>query len=218
MSRRMDNSLVILLVLVVCLSVFAGIKDHTLPLEGLYASGRLFGSVWIELLLGFLIAGLLEVLIPPAEITAWLGTESFTRGILIGWLAGLAIPGGPYLLFPIAAKLWAAGAAPGVLIALITAKSLVSPIRMLTYEAPLLGWPLTLARCIPALFVPPIMGMLARIIHERFCCTRRSAVATSLWLAGSPLRPSTYCTSTLRILRAPRKSHDAVQRVRDEPS
>ena len=52
MSRRMDNSLVILLVLVVCLSVFAGIKDHTLPLEGLYASGRLFRSVWIELLLG----------------------------------------------------------------------------------------------------------------------------------------------------------------------
>ncbi len=150
MSRRMDNSLVILLVLVVCLSVFAGIKDHTLPLEGLYASGRLFGSVWIELLLGFLIAGLLEVLVSPAEITAWLGTESFTRGILIGWLAGLAIPGGPYLLFPIAAKLRAAGAAPGVLIALITAKSLVSPIRMLTYEAPLLGWPLTLVRCVPA--------------------------------------------------------------------
>jgi hypothetical protein len=65
--------------------------------------------------------------------------------------------GGPYLLFPIAAKLWTAGAAPGVLIALITAKSLVSPIRMLTYEAPLLGWPFTLACCIPALFVPPIM-------------------------------------------------------------
>ena len=34
---------------------------------------------------------------------------------------------------------WTTGAAPGVLIALITAKSLISPIRMLTYEAPLLG-------------------------------------------------------------------------------
>ena len=160
MSRRMDISLVILLVLVVSLGVFAFVKDRALPLEGLYASGRLFGSVWIELLLGFIIAGLLDVLISPSEVTAWLGTESSTRGILIGSLAGLVIPGGPYLLFPIAAKLWTTGAAPGVLIALITAKSLVSPIRMLTYEAPLLGWPLTLARCVPALFVPPLQKFM----------------------------------------------------------
>ena len=86
----------------------------------------------------------------------------------MGWLAGLMIPGGPYLLFPIAAKLWTSGAAPGVLIALITAKSLISPIRMLTYEAPLLGWPLTLARCVPALFVPPIMGILGQWVFSLF--------------------------------------------------
>ena len=168
MSRRMDISLVILLVLVVSIGLFAVVKDRALPLQGLYASGRLFGSVWIELLLGFIIAGLLEVLISPSEITAWLGTESSTRGILVGWLAGLVIPGGPYLLFPIAAKLWKTGAAPGVLIALITAKSLVSPIRMLTYEAPLLGWPLTLARCLPALFVPPIMGILGQWVFNLY--------------------------------------------------
>jgi len=166
MSRRMDISLVILLVLVVSLCLFAFVKDRALPLEGLYASGRLLGNVWIELVLGFIIAGLLEVLIPPSEIIAWLGTESSTRGILVGWLVGLAIPGGPYLLFPIAAKLWITGAAPGVLIALITSKTLVSPIRMLTYEAPLLGWPLTLARCLPALFVPPIMGILGQWVFN----------------------------------------------------
>ena len=109
MSRRTDISLGILLVL----GLFAVVKDRALLLQGLYASGRLFGSIWIELLLGFLIVGLLEVLISPSEITTWLGTESSTRGILIGWLAGLVIPGGAYLLFPIAAKLWNTGAAPG---------------------------------------------------------------------------------------------------------
>lgn len=168
MSRRMDISLGILLVLVVCLGLFAVAKDRALPLQGLYASGRLFGSVWIELLVGFIIAGLLEVLISPSEITTWLGAESSTRGILVGWLAGLIIPGGPYLLFPIVAKLWNTGAAPGVLITLITAKTLISPIRMLTYEAPLLGWPLTLARCLPALFVPPIMGILGQWTFNLF--------------------------------------------------
>src|SRR5207249_10108591 len=49
--------------------------------------------------------------------------------------------------------LFRSGAAPGPLITLLTAKTLVSPIRMLTYEAPLLGWPLTLARCLPGIRV-----------------------------------------------------------------
>lgn len=162
MIRRMDISLLILLVLAVLAGAVAFVKSPSLPMQGLYAAGRLFGSVWIELLLGFLIAGLLDVLISPSEITAWLGTESSMRGIFVGWMAGLIIPGGPYLLFPIAANLLKTGAAPGVLIALITAKTLVGPIRMLTYEAPLLGWPLTLARCVPALFLPPIMGIIGQ--------------------------------------------------------
>jgi hypothetical protein len=46
--------------------------------------------------------------------------------------------------------------------------------------------------------------MLACIIHEQFCCNRRSAAATSLRSAGSPIVPSPYCTSTHRGLRAPR--------------
>ena len=44
----------------------------------------------------------------------------------------------------------------------------------------------------------------ARIIHERFCCNRRSAATTNLRPAGSPLEPSPYCTSTHRVLTAPR--------------
>jgi len=45
---------------------------------------------------------------------------------------------------------------------------------------------------------------IASIIHERFCCNRRSAATTSLRPAGSPLGPSTYCKSTHRGLTAPR--------------
>jgi uncharacterized membrane protein YraQ (UPF0718 family) len=135
----MDSSQMILIALTVIAGSLAFAKDPSLLLAGLYASGRLFGSVWLELLLGFVIAGLLDVLVSPSETTEWLGTESSMRGILVGWMAGLTIPGGPYLLFPIAAGLWKAGAAPGALIALITAKTLVSPIRMLTYETSAAG-------------------------------------------------------------------------------
>lgn len=162
----MNLSMVILILTAAGAVLFAFLKDRALPLEGLSAGGRLLGSVWIELLLGFVIAGMLEVLVSPSEITAWLGTESSLRGIFAGWMAGLLLPGGPYLLFPIAANLLKTGAAPGVLIALITAKMLVSPIRMLTYEAPLLGWPMTLARCLPAFFLPPLMGIIGQWVFD----------------------------------------------------
>ena len=94
-------------------------------------------------------------MLPQPAISRWLGAERPARGILVGWGAGLIIPGGPYLVFPAVASLFRNGAAPGPLIALVTAKTLVSPIRMLTYEAPLLGWPLTLARFIPGVLLPP---------------------------------------------------------------
>ena len=49
----------------------------------------------------------------------------------------------------------------------------------------------------------PSRLMLARIIHEHFCCNREFAAATSLWRAGSPKAPSTYCANTPRGLATP---------------
>ena len=162
MTRRVDPTLVILVSLVVLTTLLGFAKDSTLPLRGLMASVKLARGVWVELLLGFVLAGLLEVLIPQPVLSRWLGAEGLGRGIVVGWAAGLVIPGGPYLFFPVAANLFRSGAEPGPLIALLTAKTLVSPIRMLTYEAPLLGWPLTLARFIPGVLLPPVMGVLGQ--------------------------------------------------------
>ncbi|MBI4635190.1 MAG: permease [Candidatus Rokubacteria bacterium] len=158
----MDPSLWILAALVIVIALVAFSRDPRLPLRGLEASGRLLRGVWLELAFGFVLAGLLEVLIPQPALTRWLGGERLGQGILVGWAAGLVMPGGPYLFFPVAANLFKNGAAPGPLIALLTAKTLVSPIRMLTYEAPLLGWPLTLARFVPGVLLPPLTGLLGQ--------------------------------------------------------
>jgi uncharacterized protein len=166
--RRVDASLYILLGLVVVAVGVALARDVALPLRGLAASGRLVRSVWIELALGFLLAGLLEVLLPHPVLSRWLGDEHVGRGILVGWAAGLVMPGGPYVLFPIAANLFRQGAAPAPLITLLTAKTLVSPIRTLTYEAPLLGWPLTLARFVPGVLLPPVMGLIGQWLYGVF--------------------------------------------------
>jgi uncharacterized membrane protein YraQ (UPF0718 family) len=164
----MDASLYILLGLVIAALVAAFLQDVRMPLRGLEASGRLLRSVWVEIALGFVLAGLLEVLIPAQAMAQWLGREHLGRGILVGWAAGLILPGGPYMLFPIAANLIRTGAEPGPVIALLTAKTLVSPIRMFTYEAPLLGWPLTLARFIPGVLLPPILGYLGQWLFTLF--------------------------------------------------
>jgi uncharacterized protein len=164
----MDASLWILLALVVVAMGIALARDVSLPLRALEASGRLVQSVWVELALGFVLAGLIEVLIPQPVLSRWLGGERMGQGILIGWAAGLVMPGGPYVFFPIAANLFRNGAAPAPLITLLTAKTLVSPIRTLTYEAPLLGWPLTLARFVPGVLLPPVLGLLGQWLFGLF--------------------------------------------------
>jgi len=155
----MDPSLLILLAMVLIGEIVAAVWRPDMPFEALKGSARLLRGVWLDLLLGFIFAGLADVLIPQPVLSRWLGGQRPAQAILVGWAAGLLIPGGPYLVFPILASLFNKGAAPGPLITLITAKTLVSPVRMLTYEAPLLGWPLTLARFLPGVLLPPFMGL-----------------------------------------------------------
>jgi uncharacterized membrane protein YraQ (UPF0718 family) len=164
----MDVNTWILLGLTVAALVFAYVRRPSLAGEGLWAGGRLLRGVAPELLLGFALAGLVDVLIPSATLVRWLGAESNIRGILIGWLVGLIVPGGPYVFFPVAAALFRQGAAPAALLTLIAAKTLVSPIRMLTYEAPVLGWPLTLARLVPGVLVPPLIGLAGGFLYKWF--------------------------------------------------
>lgn len=164
--KRMDANLLILLGLVVAATAVAFARDPHLPLQAVRASGRLLGSVWLEIALGFLLAGLVDTLVSPAILLRWLGDGQGVRGILVGWGIGLALPGGPYFLFPLVASLFGKGAPPGPLIALVAAKTLLSPVRMLTYEAPLLGWPMTLARLLPGLLVPPILGLVGQALYR----------------------------------------------------
>jgi len=166
--KRMDANLWILLGLVVVAAGIGFARDPRLPLEAVRASARLFGSVWIEIALGFLLAGLIDALIAPATMLRWLGDGQGLRGVFVGWGVGLLIPGGPYFLFPMVASLFSKGAPPGPLIALIAAKTLLGPVRMLTYEAPLLGWPMTMARLLPGLLVPPILGIAGQALYRIF--------------------------------------------------
>src|SRR5262245_12276753 len=98
--RRMDASFLILLGLTIVAIGVALVRDPQLVVRGFQSTGRLLGGVWMELALGFVLAGLLDVLIPPPVLSRFMGADALGRGIMVGWAAGLVMPGGPYLVFP----------------------------------------------------------------------------------------------------------------------
>ncbi len=155
----MDTSLLVLAGVTAACAAVALARDPRLLAAGARGGARLFGGVWIELALGFFLAGLVGALVPPRALASAIGPDTGWRGIGVAWAIGLLLPGGPYVLFPIVAVLLEHEASVSAVITLVSAKTLVSPLRMITYEAPLHGWPFALARLIPGALAAPLLGV-----------------------------------------------------------
>jgi len=127
---------------------------------GLKSAGNLLLQITPLLILAFIVAGMVQVLVPHEIISRWVGMESGFRGILIGSAIGGIMPGGPYVSMPIVAGLLRTGASIGTMVALLTAWSLLAFTR-LPIEVGLLGWKFTLIRLACVFFFPPIAGLIA---------------------------------------------------------
>jgi len=113
------------------------------------------------LICAFIIAGMIQVLLPRELVAKWVGAESGIKGILIGTLAGAIAPGGPYVSLPIAAGLLRSGAGVGTMVAFVTGWSLWAVSR-LPMEVGIMGWKFTLVRLASTFFFPPIAGFIAQ--------------------------------------------------------
>jgi len=133
---------------------------------GLKTAGSLLIQIVPLLIFAFIVAGMIQVLIPTEVISKWVGTESGFRGILIGTAVGSLTPGGPFVTLPIAAGLLCAGAGIGTMVALMTGWSLIAVSR-LPMEVGLLGWKFTLIRLACTFFFPPIAGLIANTFFSR---------------------------------------------------
>jgi uncharacterized membrane protein YraQ (UPF0718 family) len=127
---------------------------------GLKSAGNLLLQITPLLILAFIIAGMVQVLVPHEIISRWVGMESGFRGILIGSAIGGILPGGPFVSMPIVAGLLRTGASIGTMVALLTAWSLLAFTR-LPMEVGLLGWKFTFIRLACVFFFPPIAGFIA---------------------------------------------------------
>lgn len=115
------------------------------------------------LILAFGIVGFVNILNPEALVRAWIGPQSGASGILIGTLAGALLPGGPYVVFPLIAALYQAGAGLGATLAMITSWAALGLISV-TFEIPFLGWRFSLMRLSLGLLMPIIAGILAMLL------------------------------------------------------
>jgi len=127
---------------------------------GLKSAGNLLLQIIPLLIFAFIMAGMIQILVPHEIISRWVGAESGFRGLLLGSAIGGIMPGGPYVSMPIVAGMLRTGASIGTMVALITAWSLLAFSR-LPMEIGLLGWKFTLIRLACVFFFPPIAGLIA---------------------------------------------------------
>ncbi len=174
-SRRPDTSLIVMFVLVIGASVWAFAQEGTGGLQsGLEITLGTILNVGPEVLLGIGLAGMLQVAVPPGLVSRWMGEGSGLKGVAVGVAAGLVAPGGPYILFPIAASLMGTGAGIAPLSAFVAARNSANLNRLVVWDVPFLGIPFSLARivcCIPmvaaqVIFTPVLFRMMGKGSRE----------------------------------------------------
>ncbi len=156
----MDTISLVMIGLAIALLVFALIRGGGLAKDGVKLASQTLWNTLPLILAGFLIGGLVQVLLPTELIQAWLGKEAGVKGVLIGCLAGGLIPGSPYVMFPIVGGLYKSGAGVGAVVGFVSAWSLWSVSRFLL-EIALIDPKVATLRYAITFLVPPLAGMLA---------------------------------------------------------
>ncbi len=146
-------------VVVILFSVAYFSQGWSLVLSGLDTSAGMLKAVWFRMILGLLLGGIIQVLISPEVVHQWMGAGSGFRGILVGTVAGVFVPGGPYVHFPLLAALQNKGASVGPLAAFMTSWALIPLNRTLMFEIPFMRIEFALCRLAASLLVPIFIGL-----------------------------------------------------------
>jgi uncharacterized membrane protein YraQ (UPF0718 family) len=161
----MAGSLAILAVVCLALAAVALLTGGPSRVAaGVREAGTLLLMVAPQLAVGFLLAGLVTVLVPSSAVARIVGQDSGFVGLLAATGLGLVTPGGPFLQFPLVAALMRNGAAEGPVAAYLTAWSLLGLHRTLVWEIPVLGPSFALARWFSALALPILVGLAVPVI------------------------------------------------------
>lgn len=160
-----DTAFIIALIAAIGLGALVYLKQGGAVLMGtLHADLHLFVEIGIMVPAVLLLSAVVQVMMPKSLIERWLGASSGFTGIVVATLAGAFTPGGPFMAFPLVRALYVAGADWAPLIAYTTAWMMLSVMRTLLYEIPLIGVQLPSVRFAACLALPAVAGLSARYI------------------------------------------------------
>ncbi|MFP4194680.1 MAG: permease [Desulfobacterales bacterium] len=158
----MTTAMIILAALAAIAAVHAYRKRDGSHIEGFKIAGKTFTNIAPLLIIAFIMAGFMQVVIPPELIQNWLGEEAGLKGIFIGSIGGALIPGGPYVAFPIISSVFKAGAGLGTTVACVTGWAMWGIITCI-FEIAIVGPRFTFLRLGLVLVFPPLAGALTVI-------------------------------------------------------
>ena len=151
---------VVLVTVVLLLALFAYFQGDGRHLSGLSKGTKMLLAIFPAFICASLIAGYIQVLLPETVIQGWLGKESGLKGIAVGYLAGFAIFGGPFVSFPLAASLYQAGASVATVTTFITSWAIWGG-GIAFYELSILGPRLFVIRIAASFLFPLMAGLIA---------------------------------------------------------
>lgn len=120
----------------------------------------------VPFLLGMSLAGLIPILLSDQMVNRWMGEGTGLKGMLFGSFAGLLTPGGPYVMFPIAASLIKSGAGMGSMAAYSAARQLVPINRIIVWEIPLIGATFPIIRSLVSVPTVVFAALLVPLLFE----------------------------------------------------
>jgi uncharacterized membrane protein YraQ (UPF0718 family) len=161
-------SLLILAGLLLILVAYAAWRSPVLAREGLSGGVRLFLEILPNIAIGFLLGGMVQVLLPQDLVARYAGDDSGLRGLLLATGIGAITPGGPFVQFPLVASLWKAGTGVGPITAYLVSWALFGFQRILVYEGPILGWRYVWARLAACAVMPLAAGWLTALFYRHF--------------------------------------------------
>lgn len=136
------------------LSAMAWKRGRPIFMKGVNDAKNQFMHLLPRLLIGILGSGFLAHLMPKETVLAWFGPNSGLAGTALATLAGILTPGGPVVGYALGAAALKAGADYAQVVAYVTAWSLLTFNRMITWELPSMHPRLVLLRVIVSLPFP----------------------------------------------------------------
>jgi len=163
----MDTSSLLMIAVALIAVIAVYFKAPAAAEQGVGAGIALIIEIAPRMVAAFILAGLVQAIVPQETIVRWMGQDSGWRGLIIGMSLGGVTPGGPMTHFPVIASLYKIGVGVGPLVAYLSAWSLFGLQRIIMWEIPFLGAKLVAIRVAVSFFFPLVAGWLCEMIWNK---------------------------------------------------